>query len=392
VALARSHRSHTGYAFLAANAEPPPARAQARHLLHVFPGFGVGGSQMRFVALADALGDSYVHTVLSLSGRFEAAEFLTRRAPVRLLDGTVVAGSLPNRILEYRRLVRRLAPDLLVTYNWGAIEPALANLAGRTPHLHFEDGFGPEEAERQLPRRVWTRRLALARSDVVVPSHTLRTLATKVWRLNGRRVRHIPNGVRPRRAFATTLAELGLALPSGRVRIAWVGALRPEKNPARLLRAFGSVKDDAVLLLIGDGPEREALEAEVSRLGLAESVRFLGARDDARDIIMQCDVLALSSDTEQMPLVVLEAMDAGLPVVSTDVGDVRRMVAEPNRPYVTPCTDEGLAAALTALVRAPSARAEIGAANRRKAGAEYSFDTMAAAYAALFDSLAGQSR
>src|SRR5690606_34421165 len=200
--------------------------------------------------------------------------------------------------------------------------------------LHFEDGFGPEEAERQLPRRVWTRRLALARSDVVVPSHTLRTLATKVWRLNGRRVRHIPNGVRPRRAFATTLAELGLALPSGRVRIAWVGALRPEKNPARLLRAFGSVKDDAVLLLIGDGPEREALEAEVSRLGLAESVRFLGARDDARDIIMQCDVLALSSDTEQMPLVVLEAMDAGLPVVSTDVGDVRRMVAEPNRPYV----------------------------------------------------------
>lgn len=392
MALATSRLSNAGSSFRAANAEPPPAPARARHLLHVFPGFGVGGSQMRFVALADALGENYVHTVLSLSGHFEAAEFLTRRAPVRLLDGTIITGPLTSRLMEYRRLVRRLAPDLLATYNWGAIEPALANLADRTPHLHFEDGFGPEEAERQLPRRVWTRRLALGRSDVIVPSHTLRTIATKVWRLPARRVRHIPNGVRPRRAFATALGELGLALPSGRVRIAWVGALRPEKNPARLLRAFGRVKDDAVLLLIGDGPEREALEAEVGRLGLAESVRFLGNRDDARDIIMQCDMLALSSDTEQMPLVVLEAMDAGLPVVSTDVGDVRRMVSEPNRPYVTPCTDEDHGAALAALIRAPAARAEIGAANRRKVGAEYSFDTMAAAYATLFDSLAGRAR
>ena len=88
-------------------------------------------------------------------------------------------------------------PDLLLTYNWGAIEWALADrIRPVCPHLHVVDGFGPEEARAQLPRRVWLRRLALSgRTTVVVPSQSLRALATAVWGLNPGRVRHIPNGV-----------------------------------------------------------------------------------------------------------------------------------------------------------------------------------------------------
>ena len=78
----------------------------------------------------------------------------------------------------------------------------------------------------------------------------------------------------------------------------------------------------------------EAARAEADSLSIGPAVRFLGRREDVRDILMQCDILALSSDTEQMPLVVLEAMDAGLPVASTAVGDVKYMVCEENQPYI----------------------------------------------------------
>ena len=304
----------------------PDGEARPPHLLHVFPSFDIGGAQVRFAALVKAFGGRYRHSVISRSGRYAAAALLERQAPVAFEQ----AGWAQNpwrRLRVYRADLRRLQPDLLLTYNWGAVEFALANL-GRIPHLHMEDGFGPEETRRQLPRRVWTRRLALARSTVVVPSETLLRLALETWRLSPRRVRHIPNAVAPQARFATALQDLGLHLPSGRPRIAWAGALRPEKNPVRLLRAFAPLRERASLIVIGDGPEREAVLAEAARLGLGDSLQLAGRRTDSRDLIMQCDMLALSSDTEQMPLVVLEAMDAGLPVASVDVGDVRCMLAE----------------------------------------------------------------
>ena len=103
--------------------------------------------------------------------------------------------------------MRTRALDLLVTYNWGSIEWALANGAAEIPHIHIEDGFGPEESKRQFPRRVWTRRLALRRSIVVVPSLTLKEMAFKVWHLNKASVRYIPNGIEPREHFTTHLDD-----------------------------------------------------------------------------------------------------------------------------------------------------------------------------------------
>ena len=68
-------------------------------------------------------------------------------------------------LLAARSVLGRLRPDLLLTYNWGAIEWAIANRLPRLPHLHMEDGFGPEERDRQLPRRVLARRLLLTVPD-----------------------------------------------------------------------------------------------------------------------------------------------------------------------------------------------------------------------------------
>lgn len=366
--------------------------AGPRRLLHVFPSFEVGGAQVRFAALAEGLGAGFHHDVLSLSGSYEASALVPADAPVALLGPFPRAATLMRRLGAYRTQLAARRPDILLTYNWGAMEMAMANRPGRIPHVHMEDGFGPEEAVRQIGRRVWGRRLALGRSQLAVPSRTLEVLAIREWRIDPRRVHYIPNGVAPRLRPGRALHELGLDLPPGLPVIVWAGALRPEKNPLRVLRAFGPLKDQAVLLVIGSGPERDAVLREAERLELGGSLRLLGRRTDVRDIVMQCQLLALSSDTEQMPLVVLEAMDSGLPVAACDVGDVRRMVSAENRPFVTPVADEALAAALQALVRNAALRARIGAANRRRVRETYTLASMVEAYAALFERVAAPPR
>lgn len=358
----------------------------AHRLLHVFPSFEIGGAQVRFAALVAQLGAGYVHTVISLSGRRGAAALLPTGAPVTFLDPPAAAGNPLQRLQGYRAALRRLSPDLLLTYNWGSMEFAWAN-RGFIPHLHMEDGFGPEEACRQFMRRVWGRRVGLAKSQLVVPSETLLEVALGCWRVPRPRVHHIPNAVPPQHGYATKLEDLGLRLAPGRPRIVWAGALRAEKNPLRLLQAFAPLRERASLVVIGDGPERAAVQAEAARLGLGDSVQLLGRRNDARDLIMQCDVLALSSDTEQMPLVVLEAMDAGLAVASVDVGDVRRMLATENRPYVTPLDPAALGRALAALVEQPATRRAVGEANRHRARSVYTPPRMVAAYEGLMRQL-----
>lgn len=373
---------------------PPPLEPHddRPHLVHVYPSFSIGGIQVRFAALAGELGERFRHTVLSLSGGYEAAALIPADAPVRYVAPPPPARSLATRIGRHRTMLAALRPDLLLTYNWGAMEVVLANALVGLPHIHLEDGFGPEEAMRQFPRRIWTRRIALARSQVIVPSHTLQTIATRIWRLDSRRVQHIPNGVAPLAEYRTPLSGLGLGLPVGVPLIVWAGALRPEKNPLRLLRAFAPLKDRAVLLLIGDGPERGAILEEAARLGLGRRLHLLGHRTDTRDIIMQCQVLALSSDTEQMPFAVLEAMEAGLPIAATDVGDIREMVAEANRPFIVRPCDNALGGAIAALVADAPLRARIGQANRARQGELYTLPKMVEAYGAAFDRMSACAR
>jgi glycosyltransferase involved in cell wall biosynthesis len=123
----------------------------------------------------------------------------------------------------------------------------------------------------------------------------------------------------------------------------------------------------------------------VAELGLGGAVRFTGHVAQPQALYAGFDVFALSSDTEQMPLSVLEAMAARLPVAATDVGDVRGMLAETNGRFVVPRDDGALADALLALLRDPARRRAIGADNRAKAERDYDQATMFAAWAALFD-------
>lgn len=357
---------------------------ETRHLLHVFPSFAVGGAQARFCALANHFGPRYRHSVIALDG--------DRAAAARLDPGLNIA--FPEIVLPKRRMLAAirachaalgaLRPDRLVTYNWGAIEFALANRLRGLAHLHVEDGFGPEERDRQLPRRVRLRRLALARSQVALPSRTLMRIAGETWRLEQARLHYVPNGIdlaRFRVAADPALRAWAGAAPL----IGTVAGLRAEKNIGRLLAAFAPHAPTARLAIAGDGPQRAALEAEAARRGIAAQVRFLGACADPAPIHAAFDIFALSSDTEQMPLTLMEAMARGAPVAASDVGDVAAMVAEANRPFIVAAEAAALSQALGKLLADAALRARLGAANRAQAEATFGEARMFADFAALFD-------
>jgi glycosyltransferase involved in cell wall biosynthesis len=353
-----------------------------RRLLHVFSTFAVGGPQVRFCTIAEHLGPGWHHDIVAMDGNLACRERLSPHLSVGFPLAEVRKGETLGNVWRFQRALRAWRPDLLVTYNFGAIEWAMANLLARRPHVHIEDGFGPEERERQLPRRVWLRRLALRRATVAVPSQTLWRIATKIWRLDSTRVRYVPNGIfLPR--FA---ADRGPDRTGEGPVIGTVAALRPEKNLSRLLHAFALVRRDrpARLVIVGDGPERRALEALAKTLGVAEWTDFAGHMAETAPAYKTFDVFALSSDTEQMPLSVLEAMASGLPVAATDVGDVAAMLAEANRPFVTALDPAALAEAMKKLLDRPDLRAALGAANRARADREYDEAAMLRGYATLF--------
>ncbi len=376
-----------------------PARGHdgARHLFHVFASFGLGGVPIRITAVMNHFGPRYRHTIVATDGCYDA----TRRiaAAIPLLDPPPPAHARrrwPLALLDMRRALNEARPDLLLTYNWGALDWALANRwAPVCPHVHFESGFGPDEARRQLPRRVAYRRLALGRrTPLVVPSLTLARIATEIWRLDRRRVHHVPNGVdHARFAIARSESFRDHYLPQGeRLLVGTLAPLRREKNIGRLLRAFAAVyrPERHHLVIVGDGAERPALEQEAARLGIAAATTFTGHTEDIERALAAFDLFAISSDTEQMPNALLQAMAAGLPVAGLDVGDVKHLVAPENRPHITPPGDEGaFAGALRALLADDAQRAHIGACNRARVIADYDMPRMYRAYETIFDATGG---
>ncbi len=351
-------------------------------LLHAFSTFAVGGPQVRFAAIANHFGPRWRHAVVAMDGNLACRERLDPALDVTFPDIPLRKGDTIGNARTLRRALHALRPAALVTSNWGTIEWALANRVPIVPHVHVEDGFGPEERAAQIPRRVWMRRALLWRRTVAVPSLTLRDIATRIWRLDPARVRYVPNGIDLARFGAPPIPHPGCVIGT-------IAALRAEKNLARLLRAFARLPPPAplvpaTLVIVGDGPERESLNALARELGIADRVTWSGHIPDPAPLLRTFDIFAMSSDTEQMPLSLLEAMAAALPVASTNVGDIAAMLGDAQRPYIVDKDDAALAHALSRLAADEGLRHAIGQANRARAEAEFNQTRMFESWASLW--------
>jgi glycosyltransferase involved in cell wall biosynthesis len=194
-------------------------------------------------------------------------------------------------------------------------------------------------------------------------------------------VRVVPNSVAVPAAAEPGVGDAPLVVA--------VGRLVEQKNHARFVDAAAQVaaeRPDARFLIVGDGPLRGALEAQVATLGLGERVTLTGVRHDVPALLGQADLVVFSSDWEGLPLVALEALAAGTPVLSTPVEGMRELP-------VTVVPADALAMRIVDLLGDPARLAALGASGREHVAARYSVAAMLDAYEALYAELsAGRAR
>ncbi len=369
------------------------------HILHLHSTFDAGGKELRAARLINTFGPRVRHTIVSAVP--DALGAASAIAPEITVDYPRAFEPLAGKPSPARlqRLARAMQPfDLVLTYNWGAMDAVMAHSVFRDFHrlpplVHHEDGFNQDEAQRLKPKRNWYRRLALARTAaLVVPSRRLEGIALNVWQQPRSRVHLIENGI-DTGAYAKVPAPDALPRIIKRPGEKWLGTLaglRAVKNLPRLVRAFAGLPEEWQLVILGEGPERAAIRAEAQRLQILHRVHLPGFAADPSKAVGLFDLFALSSDSEQFPISVVEAMAAGLAVASPDVGDVRGMVAEQNAPYIVPPGDEAaLAQALARLATDDAERNSIGEANRARAVTLYDEQRMIDAYRTIYGGVSG---
>lgn len=378
---------------MGADAERRPLR-----VLHVFATFVPAGPQLRTLDLIAGLGEAFEHQIIACDDDLSARHSTPKGCRYACLPCPKGSGPLAS-VRAWRTLLNESKPDLLLTYNWGSFDAVLAARSlGLGHHVHHEEGFNADEARGQLRRRVWARRLGLGRiARLVVPSRVLECAAKEAWKVDPLRVQLVLNGVCTDRFRSNGTdrerirSEFGLT--SEDLLLGSVGHLRPIKRYDRLLRSLARVRageggERVHLCLVGAGEERERLEALAVDLGLADRVHWAGHQSDLAGWYSAMDLFTLTSDSEQLPVSLLEAMACGLAVAGTDVGDVRSTLPESTGDQLVPLAHddvEGELARLYAeLLADPDKRAAQGRLNRERVRRDYSREKMLTAYRDLY--------
>lgn len=278
--------------------------------------------------------------------------------------------------LSLRKIIRKGRYSLVHTHS--AKAGAVGRLAAwvcRTPAVYTPHAWSFLVAEGGLKRAVYTtveRLLALLSARIICVSTGELELGRRSVGAAGK-LRLSPNGIVVRSRVVDLDEGEGLSVGS-------VARLTRQKGTRYLIEAAEGVcevRGDVRFSVAGDGPDLEALEAEIARRRLADRFELLGAVQDPWAYLSRLDVFVLSSLWEGMPFAVLEAMGCGLPVVATDVGGVRDMIPDETYGTVVPPADAGaLERAILRYAGSPRLREKTGERARRRVLEEFSEERM----------------
>jgi glycosyltransferase involved in cell wall biosynthesis len=335
----------------------------------------VGGAQAYVASLLPALVDDFDVTVAAHGGEFlqaAAAHAGARFVPLRHVRRRINPWHDAAGLAELVRLFRRERPAVVhaSSSKAGVLARVAARATGVPVRVFTVHGWA-FAAYSGLPSAAyrWADRLAepLTTVTICVSQHE-RAIGVGAGTCRADRTVVIPNAVD---VAAAPRARHERQPP----RLITVGRLKAPKDVPTLLRALAALPPDAFegAQVVGDGPDREALANELSSLGLDGRVRLLGERADVSTLLADADVFVLSSRSDGLPMSVIEAMAAGLPVVASAVGGVHELVVDGETGLlVAPGDPAALAAALTRLASDPAYRRRLGDAGRARA--EQRFD------------------
>ena len=380
--------------------------AQRRPLIaHVVFRFDYGGLENGIVNVVNGLpAGEFDHAIIALT---EATAFAARirRADVKVYALGKRPGNDLRAYLRLWRLLRELRPAVVHARNIGTMDCLLiAWLAGVPRRVQGEHGWDTHDPDGTNRKYLAVRRLLdpFVHQFVTV-SRDLRDWLIERVGIAERKVTQICNGVDTQRFRPAAATERGL-LPAERfppscIVLGSVTRLTEIKDPLNLVRAFIAIRQplltagrDVRLLLIGDGPLRGAVEAELSAAGESAAAWLPGSRDDVAELLRTMDIFVLGSQREGISNTVLEAMASGLPVVASATGGNLELIDDGvTGALVPPGDSNALAAALRRYVEDTERRRAAGAAARRRAETTYSLNGMMNLYRELYARLCARA-
>jgi sugar transferase (PEP-CTERM/EpsH1 system associated) len=375
------------------------ARAARRPLIaHIVFRFDYGGLENGIVNIVNGLpANEFDHAIIALT---QASQFSKRirRPDVRIYPLDKRPGKDWGAYLRLWQLLRQIKPAIVHTRNVGTMDCQLiAWLAGVPVRIHGEHGWDVHDPDGLNPKYLRVRRLfnPFVHRFVTVSRDLQEWLVERVG-IRSSKVTQICNGVDTQR-FGQAASAARQRLPAqfsapGCCVIGSVTRLTEIKDPLSLVRAWLAVRGplaaeghDVRLALIGDGPLRGAIEAEIAAAGATGFAWLAGSRDDVAELLRALDVFVLSSLREGISNTVLEAMATGLPVIASATGGNLELIENDVTGMLTPPGDTaGLADALSSYVKDPARRAAHGAAARRRAERVYSLSGMMDRYRELY--------
>lgn len=353
------------------------------HVLHVTPGLIPGGMELTMAKVITGLtGPAVRHSIACLKGDPMVADCLPPETRIECLHSRPNEPGLPWRLA---RLIRGIRPSVIHARNWGAWpDVALARLlAWPIPPLVFSfHGLG-KAGYMPLRRRLASHVLARMTTRLFAVSKSARRMLVERWGWPKKGVQVIPNGVDTDR-FCPARTDP----PSDRLVVGTVGNLRSVKNHALLVRACAEAVGrgfDLELRIAGEGDEREPLLGLARSLGLTNRLSLVGRIEDVPAFLNRLDLFVLSSDSEQHPNALNEAMACGLPCIGTRVGCVDELLDNGRCGRIVPPGDlAAMADAVEGLARDPTRRQELGRFARERVRNVYSLSRMLAAYEKLY--------
>ena len=353
----------------------------------------------RCAQLIDAFGGRLRHTMVSGDRDWRALDGIAKGVPVERREHFPGLNGLPTPGRLQKIAQGMTDYHLVLSYGRGAIDAALARtmfsqVYALPPLVHHEDGSDENARRRHGLRSAWSRRIGLGKAaGLVVPTEAMEAVALNDWQQPLGRVKLIRDGI-DLKALASK--RKGDAIPRllKRPGERWIGCqarFDGSETLGALLKALGDIAGEWHLVLLGEGPAKAAIAAQVTELTLDNRVHFVPHLPDPATLTRLSDIVAVVGGLDPLPRAALEAMGAGKPVVGFDQGELATSLATDNGEFLLAPGDEGgLHGALERLAGDDFLRQRIGAANRKRAGAERDAKVMIAAYGRLYASAMGR--